>query len=371
MTTAAEGSQQDDGTADDVKPLGVGVVGLGVMGAQHVESYRVANAVGAHNRLVAVCDPSEERRSGQLDGGGNLETDGAEPRRLFEPDQLSAYAKPEELLADEAVDVVSICTYTDSHVPLAIAALEAGKHVLVEKPIALRSADVAELVTVAARHGEQFCMPAMCIRFWPGWRWVRERVVDGSLGAVQSARFRRFAAAPNWGREFYGDATRSGGALTDLHVHDADFVRWVFGPPHAVETTGNPTQFSTRYIYDGDGPEVHADGAWVPDPKTPFYMGFRVAFEQGVADYAFGREPLLRLEVPGQRVQPIALPEGNGYDAEVTHLLKAIEAQRVVAEGGAPDANPFLDASLVEAVDLMAMIEAERESLESGARVGL
>jgi predicted dehydrogenase len=345
-------------------PVNVGIVGLGVMGAQHIESYRVADVTGATNRLVAVCDADAERRAGVRHVEGNLAVGEDASERLFDPDLVQGYETPEELFADGSIELVSLCTYTDSHVPLAKAALEAGKHVLVEKPVALTAGEVQTLVDVAAAHPDQVCMPGMCMRFWPGWRWLADMVRGGSMGAVRVASFRRTSAAPHWGQQFYEDATRSGGALVDLHVHDADFVRWCFGPPVAVETTGDLSQLRTAYIYE-DGPsEVMAEGGWDKDPNSKFFMGYRVEFEAGTADYMLGRDPDLRLEHPGQSVEPVALVDGNGYDGEIAHLVRAIHALR------AGEPHP-LDAHVHEAVGLMAMLAAERRSLESGERVAL
>lgn len=350
--------------ASEGTPIGVGVVGLGVMGAQHIESYRVADLTGASNRLVAVCDADAQRRAGLRHVEGNLAVGEDATERLFDPGLVQGYETPAELFADGTVELVSLCTYTDSHVPLATAALEAGKHVLVEKPVALTAAQVSQLADVAAAHPGQLCMPAMCMRFWPGWSWLAGVVRDQSMGAVRRASFRRVSAAPHWGRTFYEDSSRSGGALVDLHVHDADFVRWCFGPPAAVKTTGTLQQLRTQYIYD-DGPmEVVAEGGWDKDPQTAFFMGYRVVFERGTADFLFGREPELRVERPGQSVEPVALADGNGYDAEVSHLVRAIHALRAGKE-------PKLVAQVHEAVDLMAMIDAERRSLESGEAVSL
>ena len=327
----------------------VAVVGLGVMGTQHVQSYRAINSEGIANRLVAICDPSAERREAEL----------------FGPGRVATYELPADLFADESVDLVSLCTYTDSHVPLAISALEAGKHVLVEKPVALSGAGVSVLAEAAQRFPEQLCMPAMCMRFWPGWRWLRDRVNDRSLGAVRSAHFHRVAPAPDWARDFYADASRSGGALVDLHVHDSDFVRWCFGSPEAVHTVRDGAGFTTRYIYPDDSLKVTAHGAWDPAPGAVFEMGFRVVFDAGTADYSFGRDPKLQLEMDGL-AEPVPIARETGYEGEVRHLLRALHAR-----ADQPDVETKLDARVEQAIDLMAMVAAERDSLESGKRIAL
>ncbi|MEL7239210.1 MAG: Gfo/Idh/MocA family oxidoreductase, partial [Planctomycetota bacterium] len=125
--------------------LRVGVIGLGFMGATHCAAYRQASGLC---ELVAVCDPKASRRGGQLgDVGGNL--DGGQATAAFDAGQVHGYETPAELLADGDIDLVSICTRTDTHVELACAAMHAGKHVLVEKPVALTTADVQKVADVA------------------------------------------------------------------------------------------------------------------------------------------------------------------------------------------------------------------------------
>src|SRR5690554_1888149 len=124
------------------QPLRIGIIGLGFMGATHVGAFRAARDAGFANDLVAVCDRKPSRRAGELDDvGGNLATSGRESR-AFDPSIVRGYERAEDLIADPGIDLISICTRTDTHVELTIRALEAGKHVLIEKPVALTSNDV-------------------------------------------------------------------------------------------------------------------------------------------------------------------------------------------------------------------------------------
>ena len=340
------------------REIGVGVIGLGFMGRTHVGAYRAAAAAGHANRLVAVCDRDPERFRGGSFERGNIEADGdAEP--LFDPEETQVYGDPAELLANDGVELVSICTHTDTHVELALQALEAGKHVLVEKPVAM-DPEQAQRLADAARQATTLCMPAMCMRFWPGWRWLGEAVHDGRFGRVRSAVFRRLASHPAWSPEFYADPNRSGGALFDLHVHDADLVRWLFGPPAAVSSTGSVDHLTTAYHYGAGGPaHVTAEGGWDHTEGFPFHMGYTVVFDGATADFRFEREPPLVL-VRGGKAQPVELPAGTGYDGEIRHLLAACAG--TVEE---------LEASIDQAAGLTWMLVAERESLILRAPVAL
>jgi predicted dehydrogenase len=333
------------------RALGVGIVGLGFMGRTHLAAYRAAHAAGFANRIVGLCDtapPGPRPRA-----RGNLEQAGADPFAGLA--DVPRHAAIEALLADEAVELVSVCTPTHTHVPLALAALAAGKHVLLEKPVALRARDVARLAAAAAR-ARRTCMPAMCMRFWPGWDWLKARVADRSFGRVRSAVFRRLGSPPAWSRGFYGDAAKSGGALFDLHVHDADFVRHCFGAPASVVSTGSLDHVTTLYRYPRGPEHVVAEGGWNHTPGFPFFMGFTVVFERATAQFALGRETLLTLARDGE-TEPVPLPAGTGYDGEVRHVL-AVLAGRVRPR-----------ATVREAVGLVRMLEAEQRSLASGRPV--
>jgi predicted dehydrogenase len=260
----------------------VGVIGLGFMGATHLDAYQRASDAGVACVVVAVCDRKAHRRAGQIDDtGGNF---GESPVR-FDPLAVRAYTDPADLLAATDIDLVSICTPTDSHVDLAIAALNAGKHVLVEKPVALRSADVRR-VEAAARDSQKLCMPAMCMRFWPAWSWLRQRIDEQTFGPCRGLTLTRIGSAPQWSTGFYSNPSRSGGAVVDLHIHDADFVRWCFGDPPAVTSTGAVVEgginhVTTIYHFDHS---VVAEGGWLA-PGTPFRMRYLAAFVDAVADF--------------------------------------------------------------------------------------
>src|SRR5436190_15620030 len=122
----------------DSKSIGVGVIGLGFMGQTHVNAYRSTTQAGYPCELRAMCDVSPERLTAELKPEGNL---GLPTRSAATIDWhgLRRYESAQELLDDPDIQLVSICTYTDTHVDLAIAALNTGKHVLVEKPVAIRS----------------------------------------------------------------------------------------------------------------------------------------------------------------------------------------------------------------------------------------
>lgn len=337
-------------------PIGVGVIGLGFMGATHIRAYAAAHAAGFNCPLVAVCDQMKDRLTGRVVTSGNIGTGASE--QLFDPAQVRATPSLDELLGDPGVRLVSICTHTESHVDTAIRALEAGKHVLVEKPIAVAPADVRRLADAAGAAAARgiICMPAMCVRFWPGWSWVKDRAADGSLGRVKSAVFQRLGTPPAWSPQFYRDNERTGGALVDLHIHDADFVFHLFGTPDAVTSAGTLDHVTTLYHYASGPAHVVAEGAWDHSPGFAFRMRFIVVFEGGTADYDLARTPQLLL-CRGGGQETIPLEAGAGYDFQVREVLSAIRSKRPPR------------ATMDEALVVSRVLDAERRSLREAARV--
>jgi predicted dehydrogenase len=265
-----------------------------------------------------------------------------------------------QLIAMPEVQVVDICLPTTAHREVATAALAAGKHVLCEKPLGRDLAD-ARAIAEAAAKGPGMFMPAMCMRFWPGWTWLKQAVDEKRYGEVKAATFRRVASMP---KGWYHDGRLSGGAALDLHIHDVDFVRWLFGRPRAVssrgytKTTGAIDHLLTQYVYDR-GPLVTAEGGWCMADGFGFSMRYTVNFERATADFDLARAQPLLLHENGQS-QPVAIGEGTGYDGELRYFIACIAAGRRPTTVTAADA-----------VDGIEMVEAEVRSIAEGRIVEL
>jgi predicted dehydrogenase len=316
----------------------VGIVGTGFMAAAHIKAYLKIPGV----RVAALCNPSGRNLDGDFSRvTGNLDT--GSPLKL-DPATFKAYRSSEELFADAEISVVDLCTHTATHEALSVAALAAGKHVLCEKPLTRNSAS-ARRIAAAAKAANSFFMPAMCLRFWPEWSWLRATIQSGVYGRVLGARFRRVAEPPGWGRQSFFNGAESGGALFDLHIHDTDFVQFCFGRPEAVFSTGCQ-KFSgaidhvvTQYFVQG-GAIVHAEGGWAMTPGFGFGMSYTVNFERATADYdsTRGAEPL-RLSVDGVPTA-VVKPDGiDGYVGELTYFLNCVRngqrPETVTADDGA------------------------------------
>lgn len=332
----------------------VGIIGLGMMGRTHFEAYQ--NLTGC--KVVAVADQDPKRASGDLSGtGGNVLAGGISQL----PKDIKGTTDWKELIANPDVDVIDICLPTTAHEEVAIAALQTGKHVLCEKPLA-RTSEQARRIADAARSAKGFFMPAMVMRFWPQWVWLKKVVKEKTYGNVLAATFRRVAEMPpGW----YSNGAISGGAALDLHIHDTDFVYHLFGMPKSVsscgytKTTGEMDHLSTQFHYD-DIPIVTAEGGWTMAPGFGFSMRYLINFSDGAtADFDLAREKPLMLS-KGGKSEAIDCGSGFGYEAELRYFMECVRKNErpstVTAEDG---------------VASVRLVEAECESAKSGKPVTL
>ena len=163
--------------------VGIGIVGLGFMGMTHFEA--IKRVEGA--RVRAIATRSEKKRRGDWsDIQGNFGPRGNADNDLSD---IHRYAELEELLADPDVDLVHICLPTDQHEQATIQALNAGKHVLVEKPIATEL-DAAQRMVQAAESAGKLLMVAHVLPYFPEFRWILEAVQSGRYGRLLAGSFR-------------------------------------------------------------------------------------------------------------------------------------------------------------------------------------
>src|SRR5688572_15926284 len=157
------------------RTVNVGIVGLGFMAATHVKAYRQIPEA----RIYAVCNPSGRCLDGDLTKvGGNI---GANDPVKLDMTQVKATREFGDLLNDPAIDLIDICTPTLQHPEMFAAALHAGKHIICEKPLA-RTATIAQQMVEESHRAKTFAIPAMCLRFWPEWAWLKEAIQKNTYG---------------------------------------------------------------------------------------------------------------------------------------------------------------------------------------------
>ncbi|MFC7375893.1 Gfo/Idh/MocA family protein [Brachybacterium sp. GCM10030267] len=196
----------------------IGVIGAGSIARFHLDAY----AANPDVELIAISDVNLERARSVADRYGA-------PR---------AYADPHELLADAEIDGVSICTWNNSHATWAIAAIEAGKHVLVEKPIARTLAEALE-IQKAVEASDRVVQVGFVRRHSPNCQVLKSFIDAGELGEIYYAKASCIRRMGNPGGWFADKEIAGGGPLLDIGIHVLDLCWYLMGSPKAVSVSGN------------------------------------------------------------------------------------------------------------------------------------
>ncbi|HLY27054.1 MAG TPA: Gfo/Idh/MocA family oxidoreductase, partial [Aggregatilineales bacterium] len=210
------------------EPLRAGVIGLGV-GNVHAEGYNVSPDAS----LVALCDTDERR----------LQDMGKRFHVLAE----GLYTDYRKMLSEAKLDVVSICLPNALHAEVTLTALNAGAHVLCEKPLAPTVEQAEQMLAAATRHNRKL-MVGYNYRYRADVQWVHRLVESGQLGEVYHiyASWRRETGIPGGGW-FGNKKLAGGGALIDLGVHVLDLALYMLDFPQALTVSGDThTLFGPR-----------------------------------------------------------------------------------------------------------------------------
>lgn len=256
--------------------LRIGIHGLGFMGMMHYLAYQKLSGV----QVAAICESLPERRKGDWTAiKGNFGPQGTQ----MDLTGVKTYTDSEELFADPDIDVVDICLPPNQHAKMTIAALQSGKHVFSEKPIALSLSD-ADAMTAAAAAQKKLFMVGHVLPFFPAYAFVYDAVRTNKYGKLIGGHFDRIISDPVWLKDFYNMST-IGGPLLDLHIHDAHFIRLLFGMPKQVQSIGRlrgdvPEYFNTQFLFDDPHLVVTSTSGCIFQQGRPFMARSEVHFER-------------------------------------------------------------------------------------------
>ena len=352
-----------------MKKWKVAVIGVGGISEMHIRSYRSNPNV----ELYAFCDINEARlrKMGEKYGVSRLFTD-----------------KDELLRALPELDAVSVCTWNAAHAPCAIAALNAGKHVLCEKPMAKNAAEAQEMLEAARRAG-RLLMVGFVRRYEKGSALLRRLVREDFFGELYYAKatyLRRNGNPGGW----FGDKSRSaGGPLIDLGVHVIDLTRYLMGNPRPVSVYGatfrklfdrpgivTPKAYSSTSAGPGDVCDVEdlasamirfENGA-VLQVEAAFSLNLRedtgsvqIFGTKGGAKLSPDLELYSELDGYMTNVTPVCPPESfdDEFQAEIDHFVDCFA-------NGVPCRSPAEDG-----VQIMRILDAVYESARTGHEVVL
>ncbi len=335
----------------------IGIVGVGFMGMIH---YLAAGKLRG-GRVTAICSRDKKKLAGDWRGiRGNFGPTGTK----MDLGHLQRYERFEDLLADPTIDLIDVCTPTNLHAPMALAALKAGKHVLVEKAIALEAKD-ADAMVKTAHKADKLLMVAHVLPYFPEFAFAAETVRSGKHGRLLGGHFKRVISKPDWSSDI-ADAAKTGGPAVDLHIHDTHFIGLIAGVPQRVfssglvEKDGSVSYLTTQYLYEAGGPAVSCSSGAVAMSGRPFVHGFEIYLEKATLVYDSGGTPLTLLTADGKAKVP-QLRGGDALAGFTAELQTAIEG---IQTGKEPD---LLSGQLAR--DALVLCQKECQSVRTGKAV--
>lgn len=353
----------------------IGIVGIGFMGWTHFAAATKLSEAGKPTgsklkgaAVTAVCARSAEKLAGDWTSiQGNFG-----PRApKVDLSKISAYDNVRDLLADPEIDLVDVCLPNDQHEAVALAALQAGKHVLVEKPIATELKAADRMVAAAGKSG-RLLMVAQVLPFFPEFQFAAECVRSGKYGQLLAANFRRVISPPKWSGDM-SDFRKLGGWGIDLHIHDNHFIRLLCGQPSQVFSRGLlqdgfVNHVHTQYVFDAEGPTVSAVSGGIAAEGLAFAHGYELYFEKATLLLSAGTlagqwcaDRPLTLITNAKATQPKLKGGTEWCSAFTTELQTAVDAVKTGT------AAPLLSGELAR--DALRICQAEAKSIATGKAV--
>ncbi len=347
--------------------LKVGVIGVGAISGAHIGAYMKNPDV----ELCAFCDINEERlkAKGEKYGVTHLYTD------------------VEEMLKNEKLDAVSVCTWNCAHAKCSIAALNAGVNVLCEKPMAMNAKEAEEMKAAAERSGK-LLMIGFVRRYGNDMDVLQDFIKEDFFGDMYYAKANYIRRNGNPGGWFCDKSRSGGGPLIDLGVHVIDFVRYALGNPKPVsvyaatfEKLGDRRNLKTPkgYVCADHKPDeicdvedlatalIRFDNGAVLNVETSFSLN--VSEDRGIIEF-YG-------EKGGAKIDPELklYTEMNGYMTDIS-----LKAQTALSFDGlfAKEINHYVECVLgtsecrspaEDGIELMRILDAAYESAKQGHEV--
>lgn len=342
----------------------VGIVGVGFMSWIHYLAYQKVRGMS----VAGFCSRDAKKQKGDWRGiKGNFGPAGEQ----IDVSKMNVCATLEELLADDSIDMIDICLPPALHEEATIAALNAGKHVLVEKPIALNPAAAKRMQKAAEKNGK-LLLTAHVLPFFADFNFALEAARSGKFGKLLGGHFKRLINDPTWIKDFF-NLEKVGGPLLDLHIHDAHFIRLMFGMPTSVTSSGRMRgdcveYCTTQFGFADQSYVVTATSGVLHQAARSFTHGFEIHYEEAtlLMDFAVIDDapvvsmPLTVLPKKGKSKQP-KLKGGDPVDSFAAELK---EVQKSIEEGKPSD---ILGGEL--AVDALILCQKQADSVAKGKTV--
>ena len=345
----------------------VGIAGMGFMGVTHFDAWsKVKEAT-----VSAICTRDEKKLAGDWSTvQGNFGGSGG----VRDLGDINRYPSLDDLIKDDRLDLLDLCLPTPMHPDTTVAALEAGRHVLVEKPISVDLADADRMIAAAKASGRKL-MVAHVLKFVPQFAHLAKIRDSGIFGQLVALNLRRIISIPDWSKEI-GDFPANGGPLIDLHIHDIDFILFLLGPPRRLQSMGREQDgvivyVSTNYEY-ANGPQVSCQSGAVSMSSRPFLHEYEACFERATVRFSEVTEPggvsesgarrtasqVLTIYQNDGSVSYPDMADADGFHLQLQHVADCLTNESMGCMIGAESAR-----------DALALAYLEDKSVRSGSMV--
>ena len=353
----------------------IGIVGIGFMGWAHfsgamkfTEAGRITGSRLKGGTVTTICARSPEKLIGDWTSiQGNFGPRGAN----LDLTKIVAFDNYHQMFASPDIDLVDICLPNDQHEEAAIAALNAGKHVLIEKPISIDPKSADRMLAAAEKNGRML-MVAHVLPFIPEFKFAAETIQSEKYGKLLAAHFHRVISSPKWSSEV-SDFRKLGGWGIDLHIHDNHFISLICGLPQQVFSRGIlqdgfVNHVHTQYVYDNPALAVSAVSGGIAADGLAFSHGFEIFLEKATLLFRSGtlsglpaNDRPLTVVSGGKTTQP-KLKGGTEWSSAFTaELQMAVDAVKT-------GEMPKLLSGLL-ARDALKLCHAEAKSISTGKPV--
>lgn len=340
----------------------IGLAGIGFMGWIHWLAYQRTSAVS----VAAIASRDPQKRAGDWT---SIQGNFGPPGEQVDLTGIDTFETYDDLLKSD-IDVVDICLPPHLHVEPCLQAIEAGKHVFCEKPLALTAADCDRLVS-AARQNNVLLFCGQVLPYFPEYAKAREIIDSGEYGKLIGGNFKRIISDPTWLDDFY-DMEKVGGPMIDLHVHDAHLIRMLFGMPRRVASAGrmrgDVVEFcNTVFDYGDNNFAVSATCGVINQQGRPFTHGYEIYLEKAtltfeLAVFSDGVESLsLKILKEDGTIEKPDLAGGDeisGFEGEIMEVYQCVQSG---------SESKILGGELAR--DAIVLAEKQSESVKTGQAV--
>lgn len=320
------------------------IIGGGFIGSSHAAAYENIDGV----KVVAIVEANEKVG-----------------KELGNKHHIKHYLDAKEMLDNEDVDMIDVCLPTFLHEEYVFLGAKYKKHVLCEKPFTLTVASAKRMVKACEDAGVKF-MIAQAARWWPEFVEVKNCIDNDMIGNIHMVSVNRLAQHPTW-TQWHRIPEKSGGGLFDLHVHDIDYLYYLFGSVKDVYSLGWKSQCGcwnhmVTSLTFNNGVKAVSESSLEMMGQYPFSIGLRLAGDKSTIEYKFSAGLNIKDKAEssfiyfenGKDPEKLEANQPDAFEAEIQGFVDAI------AENTSVMIPP------TESVEVLEIIEAIKKSLETG-----